>query len=303
MLRTKLYKVLIIVALTLLPLHASADGETHNSEQETNAGSEQSYVSAIFGCNVSAVHTVGKVVIQFLEGVIGVSDTDCHQVKVGHTNQAEIQAYGVAPSANIAAQEMNKITQEMANSARFSNILITVGTGLLLITLYLTWLANQTTITAVNDARIMGRHQMRAYVDVADVSFNYDADQFNPDLIVVFQNFGQTPARNFRIRYHFDCGREPLSESFKLPEFQPRGGISLAPQNDWKITFECPISNTIANRESLNTGDIVVLLVGEIKYTDVFGGERITNFRLVSSPWSNHRKFTMIPDNTGNHST
>lgn len=65
-----------------------------------------------------------------------------------------------------AQQGMDESTEKMADYALYQTILIAIGTGALIYTLYLTRQANRAAVEAVKVTREIGQVQARAYVGV-----------------------------------------------------------------------------------------------------------------------------------------
>lgn len=188
-----------------------------------------------------------------------------------------------------ATEAMNDATQSMNRAAWVSAFFVALGTGLLVWTLWLTRQANRSAQAAVRVAKETGRDQMRAYVDVGDVTFYWGSESRDkPSFHLALVNHGQTPAKWFEVRQGFlvfEHAKEspvpPSFDDFALPEKFGDRWHGLSPGGpDGKTTSGPKIIHPDILKECWrrepgawgippdNTHGIIVY--GEIRYCTIF---------------------------------
>jgi hypothetical protein len=142
------------------------------------------------------------------------------------------------------------------------------------------WLATR---ALVEGAEVNADRQLRAYVMIRDVII----DDFETDKIprprVTIKNSGLTPARNVTV--WCTVGFDHYPHTLPLPR-RPQDALPLtpiAPQGTY--TTEPKIKQgelTLATWAALEAGTHAIYVMGEIRYEDVFGQRRETDFLLFT---------------------
>jgi len=133
------------------------------------------------------------------------------------------------------------------------------------------------------------RRQLRAYINLKSASIYNVIDPIGPQLHIMFDNFGQTPAYDV-VDIHQVCFLEfPLKESILdsdslgngLPI--PPGKGPIPPSGGYDKIDELGRSLNPTEIASLKAGKTAIYIHGKITYTDTFGKKRFTKYRLRHS--------------------
>lgn len=119
--------------------------------------------------------------------------------------------------------------------------------------------------------------QLQAYVGVVIGSVNNVAEKQKPDVVVVFKNYGQTPATaqySVAARFVDDVSADLPAEPLRPEKFV------LFPGNDFSVHFEGDALNAV-DIEGLNSGKRPLAIFGRVMYVDAFQKQHQTNFRLL----------------------
>lgn len=145
---------------------------------------------------------------------------------------------------------------------------------------YLLWRSNSQLITQAAET---AARQLRAYVAVNEPRiFNVRADM-SPRLRIPFENFGQTPAYKFSVTYAFCYA--PGGDFSVAPPLQEsdRRLACLAPGARRTTIGNCPLTLSPALYVALKNGASALFVYGIARYSDAFGKDHFTRFRLKVS--------------------
>ena len=118
------------------------------------------------------------------------------------------------------------------------------------------------------------RRQLRAYVNVSDISVNV----ITHPVAVLFKNLGQTPAYkcNAQVRlWAFEKG----TEDFTLPQLPLESQATLGAGMELPIGATWPQLNDV-QVTALREGGLTVWMFGRIEYQDIYGRPHTTRFRF-----------------------
>jgi hypothetical protein len=118
----------------------------------------------------------------------------------------------------------------MRDYALYSTIAVWVGTVLLFYTLWLTRQANRAAQDAVDVTRSMGEAQLRAYISFGGLRMISHREDGSLDKIFwrlhfSIKNTGATPARDVKVKRHFDIVRK----IDKSPQIPPEAQTAIVP--------------------------------------------------------------------------
>lgn len=131
--------------------------------------------------------------------------------------------------------------------------------------------------TANKIAKSVGRKQVRAYIAICDVRLHEADEGYASKIIVSYENFGQTPAKNVRssTRFTFDmAGKGSTKESAPIRE----SGFPVAPGQK-RYTSILLDTFAVMFIEMARKSAAVLYVHGRIDYDDVFGKPRYTTFK------------------------
>ncbi|WKL55910.1 hypothetical protein Q1W73_09355 [Asticcacaulis sp. ZE23SCel15] len=187
----------------------------------------------------------------------------------------------------LANKSMAKSNKEIVLWTRLQFFLAAFGTGALFYTLHLNRRATNAAIRAVEIADKMGELQTRAYISIDKAYLPISDDDIDDvlSIVVEYKNTGATPAASVRSR----CGIiiTKISETFATD-------LELAPLDpDTKFSCASIGSNQIGMNVAKSTPNYLtknaisdiqngacIHCIGYIEYSDVFGKNHKTNFRL-----------------------
>jgi hypothetical protein len=130
---------------------------------------------------------------------------------------------------------------------------------------------------SVDLARNTSEKQLRAYVVCAGGEMT-DARELNTSLTITARNTGQTPARDVQMITQFTVRDPDWDGPFEF-SLEPASMSVLGPGMELENskTFDVPPEM----RKLLADGKKVIWIWGTVRYTDVFGVDRYTNFRFL----------------------
>jgi hypothetical protein len=155
----------------------------------------------------------------------------------------------------------------------------------------------------LEQARIHAEMQLRAYVHVSGATWQRGQDGKMWATLLV-QNFGQTPAYEMVqwvcLQNDVDQGGAP--NFGELPDQTAPSRSILGPGSSTELLLATPGQLTRERESHIKEGRVTYFIHGAISYLDVFGAQRITRFRMLSTgQLAAQFKFTACPD--GNDAT
>lgn len=151
--------------------------------------------------------------------------------------------------------------------------------------------------------------QLRAYVCVESACVRFPRPDV-PEAQVHFKNYGQTPAYKFRGWIHTWFAEYPLIEVLPpAPNDLSKGTELLAPGR--KSIFVSPKKPPLPPHyiPLLGTMKFTLYVYGEVYYTDAFGNDQWTKYRLIYGGSAGTRKvpgkdeWLLSPDTQGNEAS
>jgi hypothetical protein len=127
--------------------------------------------------------------------------------------------------------------------------------------------------------------QLRAYLCVERAWIEFPQPGY-PKATVVIKNGGQTPARSVKHWIHQWCHEYPLRIELPTPpeDFVMTSDV-MGPGGTHTMPIEHPSGSGPIVKEQfldeLGTAGATVYVYGEVRYSDVFGVERSTKYRLM----------------------
>jgi hypothetical protein len=151
--------------------------------------------------------------------------------------------------------------------------------------------------------------QLRAYVGVDSAVLKFPQPGV-PEAQVHFRNFGQTPAYDFRVWIHTWFAAYPLQESVPTAPNGLKMGINVLGPGRTSI-MAAPKKPPLPpqNLALLGTTQFTLYVYGEVRYRDIFGEERRTEYRLIYGGAEGVRQvpdkeeWFLGPDTEGNKAT
>lgn len=124
------------------------------------------------------------------------------------------------------------------------------------------------------------RQQLRAYVDLDEACLRM-LDDHSPQIVLIFKNFGQTPARITQMRASVAIGDDPAWD-------WPWGG-QAGSQVTWQPGQMQQRTMRLANLgddliAQIVSGEILIRVKTSVHYLDVFDQEHIINWKGTSVP-------------------
>lgn len=184
----------------------------------------------------------------------------------------------------VAGGEGGSVTEMSMARAAWAGVAVGIVTIVLLgFTLAYTGTATRISLLSVQQSQALGQAQVRAYVSAHDLQFKFpNGADFTepPEIFISISNTGQTPARNLRMKMGWQ-------------NWYPRGLIrvdTLAPYSVqelgagqsiqeripcWDFKEDVLLDHVVGARSSI--------IRGVIEYTDVFGRDYQTWFRMKIS--------------------
>jgi hypothetical protein len=188
---------------------------------------------------------------------------------------------GVPPYEKTAEQPADEIAHQNTTNdwiaaatvvlAAFTGVLIAVG-----------WVQSGHLKRSVDEAKAASIRELRAYINHREgsvVDWNTDC----PILQASFTNFGKTPAHDVSYRAMIRTAAVPLAEELKLEESSINSFVGvLGPTSTFQMRWalkDPKLSDT--TRALIREGKKGLYAYGKIIYTDTFGRDRWTTFRLL----------------------
>jgi hypothetical protein len=172
--------------------------------------------------------------------------------------------------------------------------------------------SSEAAIATVTQMRNTAEQQLRAYVCVDSATLKFPQPNV-PEAQVHFKNCGQTPAYHVRGWIHTWFGEYPLKEVLPTaPDDLRKGTETLAPGR--RSIFVAPQKPPLPPQylALLGSDKFTLYVYGEIRYRDIFGKERRTQYRLLHGGSESVRKimakdgseqWLLKPDTEGNETS
>jgi hypothetical protein len=162
---------------------------------------------------------------------------------------------------------------------KVTDSLLVAFTALLFVATLLLW---RSTRGLVKSADQTAQRQLRAYVYVHNVRMLEMNSGYDPNILIIVKNFGQTPAR--RITNTFRCipmTRPAAEPQFSLDRAQIVELPDLGPSQRIFSTPSYPASFWVADKPRLiaNRRTVHFYVFGRIDYRDIFDQPRWTEYR------------------------
>jgi hypothetical protein len=152
-----------------------------------------------------------------------------------------------------------------------------------------TQLATQATLRIAQTEQQTVRRRLKAYVFVADHSFEHRAE-FRANVII--RNFGQTPAYRFHMSLDTVISKE-FSEPAESEEPPALG--TLGPGAPF--TAGASVRMSTSDYQAIQAGRLRLYVFGKVTYEDAFGNaNRWMTFRLMTRTGPNWAKLISCPD-------
>lgn len=98
---------------------------------------------------------------------------------------------------------------------------------------------------------------------------------------IAFKNTGQTPALKLHVNVRIGTRNEPADQgSFALEFTAPQSVTSIGAGHASASSAVLPEPISLSSVQNLSAGTEAIYLYGEIRYSDIFGDEHTTTFRL-----------------------
>lgn len=202
---------------------------------------------------------------------------------------------------DLAIQEgLKDLAQETLRLSYAQIILAALGTIRLFYSLFLARRSTAAAISALELTRQMARDQLRPYVlvDTSRVSFDQTG---GASVIITFRNGGQTPAvamvtvANMKVDDpNYPTPFPPIS--FEDPSLKSK--FSLLPES-MREKQVGPIAAGPAR--ALASGEVIMYIWGEVRYSDIFGRSHYSRFHLVGGgPYGFDEGMALIVHGVGN---
>lgn len=263
--RTWMY-VFAIIGLTL-PTSGQAQEETQSKQRQSESQEAPSHLFKL------------PVLVDIIEDDAAAQARKSREEESSRNEIADLKAQ---QGMNAATQAIKEATLDMRDSAQTSTLLVGIGTGLLIVTLFLTFMANVAAMRAVSVTREIGEAQVRAYVAPYEFSVVLDQNVGIVDIHGVVRNSGQSPAQKFR--HGYIVVNEPkdfdISKS-KVDTFSPEAVLSsngATPIHEY-ITTGGEYDQGWVRR--IITKEDCLWVVAEGEYFDVFGKEKHSYRKVI----------------------
>jgi len=155
---------------------------------------------------------------------------------------------------------------------------VAIGTiALAAVTALLWW----STSRLVRETKLNGERQLRAWVGMSALSRSGFGRGDTVKFVAELQNFGQTPASKVEVDYGIALSGTPdddvvvIALNVVVPPINPGEHVSVVLSDLYKVTLE--------DIPNLDAGLTHTLLAGTVKYRDIFGRRRATNFRAFAT--------------------
>ena len=124
------------------------------------------------------------------------------------------------------------------------------------------------------------KHELRAYLHVNDVIISLMNTEYNPNIQVIIQNYGQTPARKMLHTYRCEAMDRPRERDFTLDNVIPHELADLGPTQHVYSTTSYPIERWAEEKAFVRDRIKSFFVFGRIDYFDAFDEPRWTKYRF-----------------------
>jgi hypothetical protein len=148
-------------------------------------------------------------------------------------------------------------------------------------------IAASATKAAVDLSDDTAKRQLRAYINIHTIQIRFYNWKFNPQIDVIFRNYGQTPAHEVVIYFNILIVRndgtviEERNQTHEEPD--------LGPAQKIYSTFMYPIGDMFMHIDEIKAREARFIVWGRIEYTDTFR----------KRPWKTEFKYRLPVDSTG----
>lgn len=176
----------------------------------------------------------------------------------------------------------------MAAVAAFAAVVQAVIAGVMIRGLRHAEVQAEAAMASVKIVQDNSERQLRAYINVIDVTLvGYSATSWGR-VKVRFRNSGQTPAHNLTMAFCSHITVPAMLDQLSIgPVFQMTAPSYLGAGAEDYIQYTVGAAAVERNAEQLASGELVYAVVGRIDYVDVFGAARQTGFgvhRVMDAP-------------------
>lgn len=141
------------------------------------------------------------------------------------------------------------------------------------------------------------QRQLRAYVTVKETAITELAVGQTPDVVIAYENVGQTPAHDVTVKLGVKVPRLPQLEAFELEPPHPSDSRSVVfPGQGGTLAISMPPALDDDFIRKFRAGVLSIYAYGEIRYRDEFGKPRYTRFRLVHDHTRRPHHFALCPE-------
>ena len=174
-------------------------------------------------------------------------------------------------------------------------LFLTIFTGILAVSTIGLWFATQ---SILRDAGVTSRKELRAYVGVESVTIT-DAHSAGIKIIIMFRNYGQTPAYDPYANIECDLFSEALNKGFVVGT-KPDKSYPINPTSAYgqQLFLTKLIPDQIT---ALRRGESELCVWGKMTYVDCFGDKREAGLRVVMTGPINANTIIVLDD--GNEAT
>ncbi|WP_325548365.1 hypothetical protein [Ramlibacter sp.] len=153
------------------------------------------------------------------------------------------------------------------------------------------------TAELVKDSQDKAEKQLRAYLNVRQITAKYEQGEGPLTATVLIENFGQTPAHDVRITANIQTVYADTVLQFDLEHLEGGGMGVMGPRNTYTLHATTGQNVTQRMRMEVNNGDAIVYVWGLVTYGDEFGRTHSTVFRMrMSGPDGQRGTFSPCPD-------
>ncbi len=179
-----------------------------------------------------------------------------------------------------ATQAINEATQRMALYSLISTGFVGIGTGLLIVTLWLTRQANRAAQEAVEVTRDIGQRQIRAYmVADTDMEWRHLNDDSGKNIVsynigIKWKNCGITPARRCYVRTSLRVFDGVMPSDFAYPD-RAAPIVTETSHIGPNQSFRSIVGGiSVSDVTAAERGEKHIYVWSWIEYDDIFGGKR-----------------------------
>ncbi len=134
--------------------------------------------------------------------------SDAREAREDESRQREIDDLIAQEGMNAATQSIEKATRDMRDYSFYSTIAVCIGTGLLVVTLLLTWGANRAAVRAAMVSLRSERPWIRFDIEPLDDLFTSPPDMWI-NYKINFKNVGKSPATINNVFSEYKIGLHP----------------------------------------------------------------------------------------------